>query len=159
MTTLVIPAANDDMDEVRDAARFVAQELGSETPWHIGRFFPAYRMLGVPPTPMSTIREAVEIGRLEGLRYVRTGNVVRQSVTTYHECGESLVLRAGNAVSENRVARDGTCPQCGGLRGRNWAVRPSAGALKLAAHGSQTRRASPRTRDELHDEMSSNAPR
>ena len=42
VTTLVIPGINDDPAELRDAARFVAQELGVETPWHISRFFPAY---------------------------------------------------------------------------------------------------------------------
>ena len=42
VTTLVIPGINDDPAELRDAARFVAHELGVETPWHISRFFPAY---------------------------------------------------------------------------------------------------------------------
>jgi len=42
VTTLVIPGINDDPAELEDAARFVVEELGRETPWHISRFFPAY---------------------------------------------------------------------------------------------------------------------
>ena len=50
VTTLVISDLDDDPAELRDAARFIAQELGVDTPWHISRFFPAYnKMMDVPP--------------------------------------------------------------------------------------------------------------
>jgi len=41
VTMLVIPGISDDPAELRDAAQFVAQGLGVETLWYIGRFFPA----------------------------------------------------------------------------------------------------------------------
>ncbi|MGD8968396.1 MAG: AmmeMemoRadiSam system radical SAM enzyme, partial [Anaerolineae bacterium] len=66
VTTLVVPGINDDEEELRDAARFVAQELGPETPWHISRFYPGYQMTHVPPTPIATLRRAQEIGEEEG---------------------------------------------------------------------------------------------
>jgi pyruvate formate lyase activating enzyme len=34
------------------------QELGPDTPWHISRFFPAYRMADIPPTPLATLQRA-----------------------------------------------------------------------------------------------------
>ncbi len=112
VTTLVLPGINDDPAELREAARFVAQNLGVETPWHISRFFPSYRMLDVPPTPVATLQQAREIGLEEGLRYIYIGNVRGEENTTCHKCGQLLVARSGFRVTRN-VVRDGRCPECG----------------------------------------------
>ena len=112
VTTLVIPGIDDDPAEVRDAARFVARELGSETPWHISRFFPAYRMTDVPPTPISTIQRAREIGREEGLRHIYGGNVPREATTSCPACGRLLIRRSGYRILENYVDPEGRCPDC-----------------------------------------------
>ena len=53
-----------------DAADFIVQELGVDTPWHISRFHPAYRMTKPDATPLPKIEEASAIGREAGLRYV-----------------------------------------------------------------------------------------
>jgi len=113
VTTLVIPGINDDPEELRDAARFVAQELGPETPWHISRFFPSYKMNDTPPTPLKTVEQALEIGQEEGLRYVYAGNVPGEAHTSCHACGERLVRRRGYTIMENRVSAAGECPECG----------------------------------------------
>lgn len=113
VTTLVIPGINDDRAELEDAARFVAQELGVETPWHISRFFPAYRMTDVPPTPFETLRRAQEIGLEEGLRYVYLGNVPGEANTSCHSCGRLLIRRSGLGVLEDRAGEEGRCPDCG----------------------------------------------
>jgi pyruvate formate lyase activating enzyme len=113
VTTLVIPDINDDLAELRDAAQFVAQELGVETPWHISRFFPAYEMTDVPPTPVSTLQRAREIGLEAGLKYVYVGNVPDDGSqdTICPGCGCVLIRRDGFGIS-NRV-RNGRCPDCG----------------------------------------------
>ena len=112
VTTLVIPGINDDPAELRDAARFVAQELGVETPWHISRFFPHYKMEAIPPTPVETLQRAQEIGWDEGLRYVYLGNVGGESNTVCHQCGRVLIRRRGYWVVENNI-HTGHCPDCG----------------------------------------------
>nr|HID14797.1 AmmeMemoRadiSam system radical SAM enzyme [Anaerolineae bacterium] len=112
VTTLVVPGINDDPAELRDTARFVAQELGVETPWHISRFFPAYEMTNVPPTPIATLRRAREIGLEEGLRYVYVGNVPGEANTLCHACGRLLIRRSGYWILENHVQPDGRCPDC-----------------------------------------------
>jgi pyruvate formate lyase activating enzyme len=112
VTTLVIPDLNDDPDELRDAARFVAQELGVETPWHISRFFPSYQMSDVPATAVATLRRALEIGKEEGLRYVYAGNVPGENHTSCHACGRLLVRRSGYQILENHVRPGGRCPEC-----------------------------------------------
>jgi pyruvate formate lyase activating enzyme len=113
VTTLVVPGINDDPAELRDAARFVAQELGVETPWHISRFYPAYHMTDVPPTPVATLRRARDIGQEEGLRYIYVGNVPGESNTSCHECGRLLIRRSGYWILESDVEPDSTCPNCG----------------------------------------------
>jgi pyruvate formate lyase activating enzyme len=113
VTTLVMPGINDETTELQDAARFVAQELGVETPWHISRFFPAYKMTDVPPTPIQILQRAREIGLAEGLRYVYVGNVAGEANTFCHSCACLLIRRSGFSVLENRVRPGGLCPDCG----------------------------------------------
>jgi pyruvate formate lyase activating enzyme len=113
VTTLVIPGVNDDPSELRDLARFVADELGADTPWHLTRFFPAYEMTAVPETPMETLQRAREIGKAEGLDYVYAGNLPEGNGqdTWCPDCGRTLIRRSGFQVFENRVER-GACPDC-----------------------------------------------
>ena len=113
VTTLVIPDINDDPDELREAAHFVAEELGPETPWHISRFHPTYKLTDVPPTPAETLRRAQEIGKEAGLRYVYVGNLPGEANTVCHECGELLIRRYGYQIRENHVAEGDRCPNCG----------------------------------------------
>ena len=113
VTTLVVPGINDDPAELRDAAQFVAQELGVETPWHISRFYPAYEMTDVPPTPVTTLQMARETGLEAGLRYVYVGNVPGEANTFCHACGCLLIRRSGYWILENHVQPDGSCPDCG----------------------------------------------
>ena len=114
VTTLVIPTYNDSDDELRDIARFIRDELGMETPWHVSAFYPTYKLLDVPRTPPSTLRRAREIGLEEGLRYVYEGNIPgSDGENTYcYNCGTRLIHRYGFQVLENRI-QDGRCPVCG----------------------------------------------
>jgi pyruvate formate lyase activating enzyme len=113
VTTLIIPGINDDLQELQDAARFVADELGTETPWHIGRFTPAYQMADVPPTPIPILLQAQQIGQEAGLSYVYVGNVPNEANTVCHTCGHLLVRRLGYQVVANDVTPGGYCPECG----------------------------------------------
>lgn len=81
VTILVIPGINDDPAELRDAAGFIAQELGPMTPWHISRFVPHHEMQDRPPTPLTTLRRGQEIGLEEGLSFVYIGNIAEESNT------------------------------------------------------------------------------
>ena len=121
VTTLVIPGINDDLSELRDAAQFVARELGADTPWHISRFFPAYKVMDVPPTPLATLQQASDIGLEEGLRFVYIGNTqgdIGQD-TFCPECGRSLIRRRGYWIAENQI-RAGRCPGCGTVIAGVW---------------------------------------
>lgn len=114
VTTLVIPTLNDSEEELRDIATFIAQELGVDTPWHVSRFHPMYRMQDKPSTPLATLQRAHEIGLEAGLRYVYQGNVPgRGGEDTYCPgCQRPVIRRFGFSVLENR-APDGKCAYCG----------------------------------------------
>jgi len=46
---------------------------GPETPWHLTRFQPAYRMSEMQQTSAATLVDAAEIAREVGLRHVYVG--------------------------------------------------------------------------------------
>ena len=112
VATLVIPTINDDADELRDIAQFIVQDLGSETPWHISRFFPHYKMSNLLPTSITTLQKAMEIGLDAGLHYVYLGNVDGKLTTFCHNCGSELIRRRGILLDEYH-AQDGCCLHCG----------------------------------------------
>jgi pyruvate formate lyase activating enzyme len=114
ITTLLIPGWNDDEAELQALARWVVDELGPDVPIHFTAFHPDWRMLDVPPTPVSTLRRARAVALEAGLRYVYTGNVrdLDGGVTRCHACGAALVERDGYTILGWRV-RDGACGGCG----------------------------------------------
>jgi pyruvate formate lyase activating enzyme len=113
LTTLLIQGRNDDESELRDIARFIKSDLGEDVPWHLSRFFPAYKMLDAPITPIETLRRARRIGREAGLRYVYLGNVFEEGEEDTHcpGCKTPLIRRFGLTLIENRL-KDSTCPAC-----------------------------------------------
>ena len=113
VTTLVVPTVNDSEEELREIARFIA-EVGVEIPWHISQFYPQYKFLDAPPTPIATLHRAREIGIEEGLRYVYEGNVPgKGNENTYcYQCRELLIKRFGFNIIENRI-EGGKCFNCG----------------------------------------------
>ncbi len=74
VTTLLIPGVNDDEKQFKEIVKFLAN-ISKEIPWHISRFFPAYKMLDTPITPMETLEKAEAIGKKAGLKYIHIGNI------------------------------------------------------------------------------------
>ncbi len=115
VTTLLLDGMNDSDDELRAIAAFVAGELGPDTPWHVSRCFPAYRMELHPVTPIASVQRALDIGRESGLRYAYAGNLPASEGgenTTCPACGQMVIERAGVWLRRNEL-RDGACPHCG----------------------------------------------
>jgi len=114
VTNLVIPGENDDETSLRERMAWIAEDVGTETPVHVSRFHPDYKLTDVAPTPIETIERAVEIATEAGLEYVYSGNVPgHESESTYCPgCGRLLIERKGFAVRSIDL-EDGACPQCG----------------------------------------------
>lgn len=113
ITTLVIPGENDDAAQLNDIARFIADELGPETPWHISRFFPCHRMLNHPPTPKASLELALEAGARAGLKHLYEGNISSgREQTCCPSCGAVVIRRDGYNVIQITL-KDGACGSCG----------------------------------------------
>jgi len=114
VTTLIIPGLNDDTEELTQLASFIATSLGADTPWHISRFHPTYKLTDRPPTPFQTLTTAYNIGLDAGLRYVYTGNVPGEDTekTYCHACGKVIIDRWGFNVT-NYAISSGKCTYCG----------------------------------------------
>lgn len=112
VTTLIVPDLNDSDEELKGIAGFLAG-LDADIPWHISRFHPQYKMIGVEATPIETLDRAYRIGKEAGLRFVYQGNVMGKGNHTYcYNCDRLLVHRAGFNVRMNET-REGKCPGCG----------------------------------------------
>lgn len=112
VTTLVIPGRNDSEEQLRWIAEFLVG-ISPDIPWHVSRFVPAYKAWDLPPTPLSTLRRAREIGLSAGLRYVYMGNVPGEGEDTLCPgCGRTLIRRYGFFVLQNDLV-EGACPHCG----------------------------------------------
>jgi pyruvate formate lyase activating enzyme len=114
VTTLVVPGGNDDPSELFGLAEWIAAELGPQTPWHVSRFFPAYRMTEVPPTPLGLLADVAALGRRAGLTHVYPGNAPELGGQDTHcgSCDRILIRRSRNRVVED-VLVDERCPGCG----------------------------------------------
>jgi pyruvate formate lyase activating enzyme len=113
VTTLLIPGFNDSKEEIRDIAGFIFS-LGAETPWHISRFHPRYRMMETPSTPWQMLHQAVGIGKSAGLKYVYSGNIpgdLREN-TYCSGCDNLLIGRSGFEI-ESFELKGSSCPHCG----------------------------------------------
>jgi pyruvate formate lyase activating enzyme len=113
ITTLLIPTLNDSEEELKEIAKFIAG-LGVETPWHISRFHPQFKMQDLQVTPLASLHRAAQIGKQAGLKYVYSGNVPgdKDENTYCFNCGNLLIERYGfQIVSLNRQGNK--CSKCG----------------------------------------------
>ena len=104
---------NDSEEELKEIAAFLAG-LDPEIPWHVSRFYPHNVLSGPEPTPVSTLRRALQIGHEAGLKYVYTGNVPGEpsESTACPECGQLVIERWGFTVSRLRLEPPGRCSFC-----------------------------------------------
>jgi len=113
VTTLVIPGENDSDQELQQVAEFLAS-VSPDIPWHVSRFFPTYEMMEPPPTPIETLKRAVEIGRRAGLHYIYVGNVPGDGLleaTLCPECDNPVIRRSMfRTTIEGQADR---CAACG----------------------------------------------
>ena len=118
ITTLLIPGVNDEDKILRGIARRIKYELGDDTPWHTTGYYPAYKFrdeLYVPPTPLSSLERARNIGKAEGLKYVYSGNVPGHPFENTYcpSCNELLIERQGFSVTKYNITLEQCCPRCG----------------------------------------------
>ena len=114
VTNLVVPKIGDDPGHIRNMAKWIHDNLGPETPFHLLRFHPDYKLMDLPWTPIETLERLAKIAIDEGLKYVYIGNVPGHPLeNTYCPgCGYKVIERRGFLVVKYDL-RKGRCPRCG----------------------------------------------
>ncbi len=115
VTDLIVPEVGDSVDATRTLARWVRETLGPETPFHLLRFHPDYRMLDLPETPIPTLERLHAVAKGEGLDYVYLGNVWGHPLehTYCPGCGAVAVRRYGFTIQSWNLDGENRCRACG----------------------------------------------
>ncbi|HRZ87468.1 MAG TPA: AmmeMemoRadiSam system radical SAM enzyme [bacterium] len=113
MVVLLIPTLNDSQGEIREMSGWVKANLGPDVPIHFTRFYPTYKMLNLPPTPIRTLEMARNTAMEEGINFAYVGNLAgHEGESTYcPSCKTMLIKRIGYYIEFNKI-KDGSCPSC-----------------------------------------------
>lgn len=113
VTTLVIPDHNDSDDFLRWTAEFI-KSVDPEIPWHVTAFYPTYKLLDKPRTPLERLRTARKTGLDAGLKFVYEGNVPGEGgENTYcPQCKTILLERFGYNLTVKGL-KNSKCIKCG----------------------------------------------
>jgi pyruvate formate lyase activating enzyme len=116
ITNLIIPKIGESVDRLKELAVWVRDNLGIDTPFHLLRFHPDYRMTGIAATPVTTMEKAYVVAKEVGLNYVYVGNVPghRFENTYCPLCKELLIKRFGFEIVKWNLTKDMRCPTCSG---------------------------------------------
>lgn len=114
ITTLLIPDENDSLDEIKKMSEWICSNLGADVPLHFTAFHPDFKMTNKERTKLSTLINAYQTAKAEGIKYVYLGNVLHEAgQTTYcPNCSTELIKRSWHDVIKNKI-KDGSCPNCG----------------------------------------------
>lgn len=114
ITNLIIPQIGDSIELSSKLAEHINTNLTSSTPLHFIQFTPSFKLMELPPTPVSTLEKCISEARKMGLRYVYIGNVPgHDDENTYcYNCRELVVKRFGGMVEEVHLSKN-KCPYCG----------------------------------------------
>ncbi len=114
IVNLVVPTLNDSDKMLKDLIDWIAGEIGPDVPVHFSRFHPDFRLLNLPPTPVTTLERFRDHAMSRGLHYVYIGNVPGHSGnnTFCPQCGKTVIQRRSFFVEETNL-KDGCCSFCG----------------------------------------------
>ncbi|MEM5872449.1 MAG: AmmeMemoRadiSam system radical SAM enzyme [Candidatus Aenigmatarchaeota archaeon] len=114
ITNLIIPKIGDNLQDLKKLCKWIVDNLGSETPFHILQFFPTYKLLDLPRTPLETLEKAYDVAKKEGLKYVYVGNVFghKYENTYCPKCKNVLIERTILGVTNFFLKKDLRCPNC-----------------------------------------------
>jgi AmmeMemoRadiSam system radical SAM enzyme/AmmeMemoRadiSam system protein B/uncharacterized protein (TIGR00296 family) len=113
ITNLIIPQANDAVDELNHMCQWIYDHLGPDVPLHFTAFHPDFRLRDRPATPAHTLFKAYEIAVKHGLHYVYVGNIadVPRQTTYCPGCRKPLIVRAGYDLHQYAI-QNGKCGYC-----------------------------------------------
>lgn len=113
IVNLVVPTLNDSDKMLHYLTDWIANEIGSDVPIHFTRFHPDFKLLNLPPTPVSILEKAREIAMSKGIRYAYVGNVPgHPGNSTYCPSCKKAVIKRSNFFVEEMHIKKGKCAFC-----------------------------------------------
>ncbi len=125
ITDLIVPKVGDNFEDVKKLCKWIVENLGDRTPFHLIQFFPTFKITDLPRTPIKTMERAYEIAKKEGLKYVYLGNVHAHKLeNTYcSNCRNLTIERTILGVKKFLLKKDLKCSKCGekiSIFGEKW---------------------------------------
>ena len=113
ITMLVVPGVNDNMDQFKDMITWISDNLSSNVPLHLSRYFPHYKM-NLPPTSDQLLKDFANYAG-EHLNFVYIGNMLGNDFqnTFCPNCGSLSIKRNGYNSRILAVDKLGCCTDCG----------------------------------------------
>ncbi|MFH1197935.1 MAG: AmmeMemoRadiSam system radical SAM enzyme [bacterium] len=113
IVNLVVPTLNDSDKMLKEICNWIYNEVGSDVPVHFTKFHPEYKLLNLPPTPITTLERARNFALDKGLHYPYVGNVPGHAGNNTYcpKCGKIVINRSGFFVVENNIV-NGKCKYC-----------------------------------------------
>ena len=114
---LVIPTLNDFPKPLEDLGKWIADNCGDRTPFHLSAYFPRYRTTIAPTS--SALLERLREMFIQKLKYVYIGNAQTEggADTFCIHCGAAMIRRIGFTPDLSGMASDGRCSACGADNG------------------------------------------
>ena len=115
VTNLIVPKIGDSMERIQELATWIRENLSEDTPFHLLRFHPNYKLNDIRSTEPKTLEEAYKTAREAGLNYVYLGNLPshRYENTYCPNCQELLIRRFSFDIMKWNITDDMRCPNCG----------------------------------------------
>jgi len=113
LTNLIIPQNNDNHKELDEMTKWIAKHLGPDIPLHFTAFHPDYKMMDIPKTEATSLLEAYNIAKQNGLHYVYTGNIYDSKTgSTYcPSCKKCIIERNWYELGNYHIT-NGCCKFC-----------------------------------------------
>ncbi|MBN2521415.1 MAG: AmmeMemoRadiSam system radical SAM enzyme [Bacteroidales bacterium] len=113
ITNLLIPTLNDDENEFEEMVKWIANELGENTVFHISRYFPRHKM-NIEATPIHLLETFFQIAK-KHLHHVFIGNAaIKDGQNTYcSKCNKMVIQRNGYFTYVSGLDIKGNCLNCG----------------------------------------------
>lgn len=114
ITNLIIPEVGDSLEDSSTLARWIVENLGERTPFHLTAFSPTYKMTHLPRTPAATLEKHIKVARAAGLVYVYSGNIAGHDYENTYcpKCGFKAIERYSVFLNKNNLNEEGLCPKC-----------------------------------------------
>lgn len=113
LSNLVVPTLSDTSESIFKFCQWIVREIGTDQPLHFLRFYPAYKLQYLYPTPVDTLEFAYQSAKSAGLKYVYIGNVPGHTAQNTYcpRCGKLLIEREGYLIKKYQL-KENRC-ECG----------------------------------------------